>query len=68
MTDGERLLRVAEVAHILDVHEETVRVWLRAGKLRGVRLGGDKLGWRVPAREIARLIDAVVEPQQAAEG
>lgn len=53
---AERLLRVADVAEQLDIHPETVRVWLRDGRLRGVRLGGDKLGWRIPASELERIM------------
>ena len=60
---AERLLRVAEVASRLDMHEETVRVWLRDGKLRGVRMGGDKLGWRIPESEIERVTAPKPKPR-----
>jgi excisionase family DNA binding protein len=56
---GERMLKVSEVAARLQMHPETVRVWLRDGRLRGVRLGGaraDKLGWRIPESEVERVL------------
>src|SRR5262245_10339756 len=42
----EQWLTVQKIAKRLDVHEQTVRRWLRAGELRGVLLG-DKAGYRV---------------------
>lgn len=53
---GQRLLTVEQVAERLQVHPETVRRWLRTGRLRGVRLGGSKLGYRVSEEELERLI------------
>lgn len=50
-----RMYTVSEVAERLRLHQQTIREWLRTGKLRGVRLGGTKAGWRVPAEEIERL-------------
>ena len=54
MTD--QLLTVLEVATQLRIIPKTVRRWLRAGKLRGVRLGGKKVGWRIPQGEVNRLV------------
>lgn len=34
-----RIYTVHEVAHILQMHEETVRAQLRSGRLQGVKLG-----------------------------
>ena len=55
MADDD-VLTVAEVARRLRVHPVTLRKWLRAGKVRGVRLGGTKTGWRIPASEVTRLL------------
>ena len=44
---GERFLTVAEIAEQLRVSASTVKAWLRAGRLRGVRLGGPRAGWRI---------------------
>ncbi len=54
MSEG-RLLTVPEVAERLRTNPETVRRWLRQGKLRGFRPGGTKLGYRIPEPEVAIL-------------
>lgn len=55
MVDTE-LLTVEEVASKIKATPTTVRRWLHSGKLRGVRLGGTKLGWRIPTSEVTRLL------------
>ena len=57
MSDGQ-LLTVREVAHRLKSSEESVRRWIRQGKLRGFRLGGTRLGYRVAEGDLARFIEA----------
>jgi excisionase family DNA binding protein len=52
----QRLLTVREVAEQLRSSPETVRRWLRQGKLRGFRPGGTKLGYRIPQSELQRLL------------
>jgi excisionase family DNA binding protein len=54
--DEDRLLTVSEVAERLRVYPETVRRWLRAGRLTGIRLGGTKLGYRIAESELRRFI------------
>lgn len=49
---------VRQVAERLQLHEATIRIWLRQGKLAGVRLGGTKAGWRIPASEVERVLGA----------
>lgn len=49
------LLRVSEVATRLRLSEETVRRWLRRGRLHGVMFGSNKAGWRVPLAEVERV-------------
>lgn len=34
-----RMMRVSEVAERMSVHDETVRRWIRSGKLKSVKLG-----------------------------
>ena len=53
---NERLLTVREVAERLRSSPETVRRWLRQGKLHGFQPGGTKLGYRVPESELQRFI------------
>lgn len=52
------VLTVTEVAKRLRVNPETVRVWLRDGKLRGFRPGGTKAGWRIRESEVEQLLGA----------
>ena len=54
----ELLLTVNEVAAQLRIKPETVRRWLRAGKMRGALPGGDKMGYRIAESEVTRLLSA----------
>jgi excisionase family DNA binding protein len=54
----EQLLTVQDVASRLRITPETVRRWLRTGKLRGALLGGDKMGYRIAEGEVLRLLDS----------
>jgi excisionase family DNA binding protein len=51
----QRLLTVREVAERLRSSPETVRRWLRAGKLRGLLLS-QQGGYRIPDSELRRFI------------
>jgi excisionase family DNA binding protein len=53
----DRLLTVKQVAERLQVHEETVRRWLRERRLRGVKLGSNRAGFRIPESELKRLTE-----------
>lgn len=55
-TERPRALTVADVASQVGATEETVRRWLRQGRIKGVMPGGAKLGWRIPATEVERLL------------
>jgi excisionase family DNA binding protein len=59
MADDE-LLTVPEIAAWLKLHPETVRSWLRRGKLHGMRVS-DSMGWRVPASEVDRFIQEALQ-------
>ena len=50
--ERDELLTTQEVADRLKVHVITVRVWLEARKLRGIKLGG-RSGWRVRESDLA---------------
>ena len=56
MDEQPELLTVPETARRLRVTEETVRRMLRDGRIRGVRLGGTKSGWRVVAASVDQFI------------
>ncbi len=53
---GDRWFTVEQVAEIIQVHPETVRRWLREGRLKGFALGG-KSGWRIRERDIDAFIE-----------
>ena len=59
---NEELLTVKDVAARLRVHPETVRTWLREGRLRGRRMS-DRMGWRVPVSEVDRFITEELLPE-----
>ena len=48
-------LTVTEITQRLKVHRETVRRWLRDGRLVGRNFGG-KMGYRVRARDLERFL------------
>lgn len=52
----EEWLTVEEAAQRLKVHPETVRVWLREGTLKGTQPLQRRIGWRIPASEIERVL------------
>lgn len=39
MSQSDRLLTVQDVAQLLQVHDQTVRGYIREGRLRSIRLG-----------------------------
>ena len=47
----ERWMTVPEVADVLRVHPETIREWLRSGRLEGVRIGR-RSGWRISETQL----------------
>jgi len=51
----ERLLTVPEVAELLGVTDETIRRWLRDGRLEGVLLSR-RAGWRVRSDAVDRML------------
>lgn len=56
MEENDRMLRVKEVAERLRKNEQTIRAWLRQGRLRGVWLGTNRAGWLIPESELQRFI------------
>jgi len=54
---AERLLTVHEIVERLQVHEQTVRRWLRSGELHGYSLGR-KSGWRIRQRDLDTFLEA----------
>ncbi len=54
----DRLLTVAEICKRLDVHEETVRRWIRTGRLPARGFGG-RTGYRVKESDFLAFYDEV---------
>jgi excisionase family DNA binding protein len=62
-----RVYTVHELAHILRLHEETVRALLRAGRLKGIKLGphatlAGRFEWRVTDQALRQFLDPGDEP------
>ena len=62
---AEQFLTVPEVAERIRITPETVRRWLRAGRLHGVLLGGDKMGYRIDETEVTRLMGVTSSPTRS---
>lgn len=55
MADDE-LMTVPEVAAMLRLNDQTVRKWLRDGKLPGIYLGSRTAGWRVRREDVTAFL------------
>jgi len=53
--NDDPLLKVSQVAERLQIHPATVRAWLKSGRLKGVYMGSDKVGWRILESELQRV-------------
>ena len=61
MDGHERWWTAKEAAAFFRVHPETIKVWLRRGRLRGTRLS-NRAGWRVDPQSAYRLLAEGGEP------
>ena len=52
----EKWYTVEQIATLIQVHEQTVRRWLRDGDLAGRNFGG-KTGWRVRESALKEFLD-----------
>ena len=57
MPDDDQLLTVAQVAERLQLHPETIRRWIREGRLKAITLGTDRSGFRIRQSELDRLTE-----------
>jgi excisionase family DNA binding protein len=46
MTEDTQMLNPRQVAEILGVHQKTVHLWLRSGRLQGIKIS--YRAWRIP--------------------
>jgi excisionase family DNA binding protein len=72
MNATPHLYTVHEVAAILRMHEETVRILLRSGRLKGIKLGPHatlpgRFEWRITAQALHQFLEAGVEPTEESE-
>ncbi len=72
MNDAPRLYTVHDVARILQMHEETVRILLRSGRLKGIKLGPHatlpgRFEWRITDQALRRFLDGETEPTATGE-
>ena len=61
----ERWLTVSEICERLRVHEETVRRWLREGKLPGRAFGG-RTGYRVRESDLESFLNQDADQKKVA--
>ena len=54
---AERMLTVDDVAEQIGATHDTVRRWLREGRIKGAMPGGRRIGWRIPQSELRRLLE-----------
>ena len=63
----ERLLTVTEVADFLHVDDQTVRRWIRDGRLAAHRFGG-KAGYRIQRADLQDFLARTRDGGEAEEG
>jgi excisionase family DNA binding protein len=56
-------LTTREIAQRLKLTEYTVREWLRTGRLKGYRPGGDRAGWRVRESDLQQFLETTAGPE-----
>jgi excisionase family DNA binding protein len=71
MNDAPHLYTVHEVARILRMHEETVRILLRSGRLKGIKLGPHatlpgRFEWRITDQALRQFLEMGDEPEASA--
>jgi len=55
MTETLPMLTPQDVARILGVHQKTVHLWLRNGKLKGIKIS--YRAWRIPQSALEQFIE-----------
>lgn len=63
--EDERWYTIAEIVDKLQVHEQTVRRWIKSGELRGTLLGR-KAGYRVRGSDLETFLENRSEVKLAA--
>lgn len=55
--EAKEWLNVEDVANLLDVHQQSIRRWIRAGELPASQLG-DKAGYRISRKDLEAFMEA----------
>ena len=66
-TVEEQWYTVEEVAERVKVSQETVRRWIRRGRLRAVLLGGTRLGYRITQSDLQGFLQGSRREQRRGE-
>ena len=53
--ENSQMLNPKEVADILGVHQKTVHLWLRTGKMEGIKIS--YRAWRIPRSSLSNFIE-----------
>jgi excisionase family DNA binding protein len=56
MASDQEVLTVKEAAARLKLNPETIRRWIKSGRIRAVSLGSDRAGFRIPESEVRRML------------
>jgi excisionase family DNA binding protein len=56
MDDDTQLLNPKQVAEILGIHQKTVHLWLRSGRLKGTKIS--YRAWRIPRSALNSFIES----------
>ena len=54
---GSHYMTVAKFAQEVGVTPDTVRRWIREHRIAGKAIGGKRAGYRIPVRELTRLLE-----------
>jgi|GEM_PF-667618 len=66
-SDNNQMLNPKEVAEILGVHQKTVHLWLRTGKIEGIKIS--YRAWRIPRTALTEFIErSKTIPQKSGSG
>ncbi len=61
----ENWLTVDQVAERMQLHPDTVRLWLRTGRIKGTKLSR-RAGYRIPETELQRVLSGEDQAKTAA--
>lgn len=64
MAESDEWLTVTEVAQRLKLHQETIRRWIRDGKIRATNLGSTHAGYRIRTSDLELMMSRPFDRQQ----